>query len=1691
MKFSKLIKAICFVFISATVCASCNRDNSPLPHRPKYLLSGSKVGEDASGDYEYYSIDNEDTYAVGLKSASRSKSSIGSFPTEYNDKAITAIWRSGFRNSQCTSIEIPSTNTVIDCEAFMESKITAITIPATVNEIGEGAFYSCKWLAKAVMQNTTSSSEQSSACSCVQSPGSGSGSATSSTLATIPAFCFFNCHELKEVVFPETITTIGEEAFRNCRSLYSTLAFMSIEDIRYRAFEGCSSLTKIYISSSFFEKDENENFVGVIGEKAFDACNSNLIFYLVGEEEDIEDWLDESANADWNQKSALTPPGAQINAGVSSATRYTYYLPGANAGAKYTNDWIYTIDQNNEVDISSYIGPTEINATPIKFITFPNDLPNGSGNYVRTIAKDALDTVRGSLERIYLPKNLRRIDANMFDSYYTNLIIVDDNTKCSTDEEAVNGGETLTGRIILNGLTDLEVIGASAFVTLPHLTDIKKLYLPYSLKGVGTNAFGSAGGKHMQSVTDFQWDYDDTNSALEVIGRGAFYELGRSDSNTDITKGAMHQGYLNSDGIHHKYELTTLIIPRTFRHFGITSEDATNIPGLTAEDDDANFGISAFAGCPLLSKVVFKGSKQSTIQANPNSSYVEEDTFNLVLTSKTFAMNESLRTVVFEERVNKNIVFNTYGGSDQPVIGWSSGKAKNDFGGDPALQTLVLPNKYTTLRIQNKAFIGNSRGVIYMSNGTSSNIKGCTTKSVPTLITTPAKDGDAGLSTDWRRIGRDSSGYNFNNQNQFGIDQKMPMYGSVLYKDTIVTTDDVVVGYGNTNLYIEQDKCAFVTNGSTNATMTNYLYDRYETFNGTATIPYQVGTNNLKVVKIGDSAFSADYCDNNYNNVAGHSDLTEIRVPDTVTSIGEYALMRAYGVVSFSSYHVNTGGNDNIATGTVYSNVMPSKVTEIGKHAFAFCNIEKILKIPNNCVFYENKNANGIEGTNITSVFTNNFSLRQVTFLNSSGVESTASAKYTTTTYTHDNGDQTTTAYTSAIYSTDSVPKNKKTLLLVLNRDTGDDRLEESDDLDRIPVQDGDDYGQFNGRYGYTGQTPTVTQYLYGAFKMCYWVKALILGNPNTMSINQPLISGLYNKTNNKGKVIYLETSYNFTSDKASNLETVSFVGANETPTSITTPPYSFSGCDKLASITLPRAEQSGVTIPAGLFASVGNPHVVFRVPQLDPQTGDYYYDDCDEGVLDLTHTNYSGIDANAFKESGIKEIIAPITTNFTVEEDAFGNCSSLTKVDFSNVTDRVIINGAFRNSTLSNTVFDFGSSAKIVFGKEAFYGCTFKDNTFEFPTKTAVIGDSCFEECGALTTITTENNANLTDLEKVTVAGGTAQDNNQIFNEYVNSPNIPPTAPTNSNPITEDRGGYKQIGNFAFFKCKNLTSFPFSKFTTIERIGHYAFSMNNNKSGDNVNPSALPTISPNNATICSDSVVDLPSTLTNLGVGAFNGSKIVKAIIRSSEMRFERGNTYTKISRVKINLGGHQFESCPELKYVIFTDANCAWTTPYVPKGSNTGQDNYFSHCPKLEIVNLPRTFEMQHWADADKPTNNNYRPDSMIYESKFGARFYLYHTLNDWNGNTICRYWHNQKDTDDNLVFYVGTVTDIANCVNNVYSFKTFPKSGQEFWTMTIVYGEYIPVYLGTATNCDPSTGVVTFSSGYTLNGSTFTAP
>lgn len=1662
-----------FIFVFSSL-AACGSPNDLIPDlKPKYLLEGYRVDTNMKVNFDYYLITKgcyAGTYAVALKEEKQT-TNLGSITIPEKTPAdianglgeVTGIWRGAFLKNPTGSVTIGSNIKTIDCEAFLGSGITTISIPYSVDNIGEAAFYACSDLTSAAFNNSSKkssgsavecseycealssssddesseespeesseelSSVESSEESSVESSEESSEESSSeeegeeclpddgwSHLKKIPSHCFFNCRSLITLTLPGSIEEIEPEAFKGCASLSSSLFFQNIKTIRARAFEGCENLSSIYISKSMFPN-------GTIEPHAFNYCSAKAVMdihFCANQASDITTWL--GRNPDWGWFKDLTK---------TSDDKYTYTPEYGNSF--FTDDWIYTVNSDNEVTIGSYVGPIPTHG----FLAVPDQMEAPAGNKVTRISASAFNKagLKAALYRLYLPTTLIAIENKMFDGTFTNLYVIDSNGAICTDwGVAKTKGKTakqlyddkdITGRVDLSGLTDLEFIGFRAFANMNKRSDVKKLHLPARLRAIGDEAFGIFENNGLRQVNEFRWDYDDEKSRLEVIGTDAFYKVGfREESNKKLH---------NNQQFNKNIVPTTIIFPRTFRYFGLLDNDKTrfrNEFGFIYESNEkatkSDRPAHAFAACSLLHKVIFKGSDDSS------------KTSDLIIPLQTFVYNEMLQEIVFEERNGHGIFFHAQegegAGNDYPAcqqaIGCNagggdndSGAAKNDFRGTPYLQKLVLPNKTTDLYIQAASLQSNSRAAIYLSdtlnNGkvhgenkycrwtrmtswTGTTFNGVTNFNAVDINTIPQ----------WRTIGDESiytanlytnsthttthkvnnyyMGYCFaeagstkytgGDRVSYGIEQLIPVYEQVHYQETILKSDDsanvsanvnVEIGAGNPKEYAEagdmNKKCSFVCyddGGNKVAIMTNFLYRLYY---GTTTVDIStvrvpatvtVGSTTYTVKEIGKSAFSACYTHDDGNkdirNSIKDKDLTNVEIPDTITKIDDYAFMRAYGVKKLSTY---PAANPASAA----TEQMPSGLTYIGRHAFAFCNIVNFYNIPSACEFYDTKeNTHGI-----SSVFSDDFSLRRITFTG-------ANPKYSTTTYESTTGDDTRTC---ALYSTDKATYNQNALLLVLNRDAND-RSDTSDPSTDTEALDGGGV-----KFKYDNSTHKNNPFLYGAFKMGYWIKSLDCGTASKDAggsvLSQPLFSGICTRTSGDAvsKEIYLGDPVKvatYTGVACDLAEISGNLFAGEAPN------YAFNGCEGLKTVILPHAtgDNEGKKLAAGIFANITSTDTKYVANG-----------DGSNGVLDLTGMGYTEIPNEVFKNNkSIKKIIAP-AGSFIFQNNSFEGCSNLTEVDFSKVTGTLTLNSAcFRSTGISTITWPTNTDTNVSINASAFENCS-SLTSLTLPAKTNALGDNAFKGTG---------------LTSVTAAG--------------------------------DLASLTTIGKACFSGLTSLSSFDFSKFTALTRISESAFSGSGTLGG----------------------TVKLPSTLSNVDNSAFSGSRITDVEFNSSS----------------IDLKSKSFYGCMSLDTVIFKTNNCAWR-------DNSNEAGCFGKCPALTELQLPTGYDI----------NNNNGKNILATDDADAAykteNVNIYTFTEFASGVQATTAWRNHTTgVAAPLSFYLDT-TDLSKLVSeNVIKagggLNSTNAGSTTFWMLD---GNGHAIDLGHITAYDGST--ITFENGDTL--------
>ena len=327
--------------------------------------------------------------------------------TDSNNHYVSVVAPGGYNSwvdyyTQTGAIEIPAT-------------VVSDGVSYTVTSIGDNAFDGCDLTSIEIPNSLTSIGNQA----------------------------FFGCYEMTSVTFGNSVTTIGSNAFSGCNGLTSIVFPNSITSIEDYAFWECSSLTSIEFSDSLTS----------IGDYAFYYCSSLISIEL---------------------PNSLTSIEAEVFAWCSGLTSVTIgnsvTTIGAGAFSECTGLTSITIPNS----VTTIGGGAFSNCSSLTSITIPNS--------VTTIGAGAFSECTG-LTSITIPNSVTFIDDDAFNSCsgLTSLII--GNSVTSIGDYAFLGCSSLTSVEIPNSVTS---IGSSAFSNCRGLTSIE---IPESVISIGSYAF--------------------------------------------------------------------------------------------------------------------------------------------------------------------------------------------------------------------------------------------------------------------------------------------------------------------------------------------------------------------------------------------------------------------------------------------------------------------------------------------------------------------------------------------------------------------------------------------------------------------------------------------------------------------------------------------------------------------------------------------------------------------------------------------------------------------------------------------------------------------------------------------------------------------------------------------------------------------------------------------------------------------------------------------------------------------------------------------------------------------------------------------------------------------------------------------------------------------------------------------------
>lgn len=194
-----------------------------------------------------------------------------------------------------TSAIIPSTVSAISAYAFYgHSELQKITIPTSVTTIGENAFENCtgladvniasieKWCGLIFQNNKSNPLTYANNLYCNDKLVT--TLVTASTVSKIESYAFYNYSKLRSIDISNGIKAIGDSAFYNCTGLTSIEIPSNISNINSNAFEKCRYLSSItaptYVASNIAKTCGSNSFRIVINggssinDSAFSNCSS-------------------------------------------------------------------------------------------------------------------------------------------------------------------------------------------------------------------------------------------------------------------------------------------------------------------------------------------------------------------------------------------------------------------------------------------------------------------------------------------------------------------------------------------------------------------------------------------------------------------------------------------------------------------------------------------------------------------------------------------------------------------------------------------------------------------------------------------------------------------------------------------------------------------------------------------------------------------------------------------------------------------------------------------------------------------------------------------------------------------------------------------------------------------------------------------------------------------------------------------------------------------------------------------------------------------------------------------------------------------------------------------------------------------------------------------------------------------------
>ncbi len=520
-------------------------------------------------------------------------------PREHLGLPVTAIGEETFKdNTGLVSVVIPDSIIDIGRGAFAGcTSLVNITIPDSVVSIGYEAFASCDSLASVVIPDSVTNVEgyAFSDCKSLVSVTIGNG------VTRIGVGVFSHCERLASVVIPDGVTVIDDSAFYRCQGLASVTIPKSVEAFGTGAFEDCTSLTTInycgteaewneIVKSTMWDYNTGE-YVVIFG---YDDV-SDFTFELVGNEYKVTGYN--------GTDTEIVIPSQYNGKPVTSIGVFVFYQ-STSLKSIVIPDTVTSIADNtfrNCQNLTSVTIGNGVTSIGDEAFYWCNSLKNVTiGNSVTSIGVGAFNYC-DSLETITIPSSVTNIGDYAFSDCNSLISITISEATTSIGKGAFSSCLSLLSITIPEAVTS---IGENAFYSCDKLVEvINKSDLDIT---AGSSDFGYVayyaievhnGESKIVNQDDYLfYSYDGVNYLLGYAGNDT--ELTLPESNSGEEYEIYERAFVGCD------DLESVIIPS-----GITSISkgaffgCTSLKNVTIPDTVTSIGDEAFRICYSLASI--------------------------------------------------------------------------------------------------------------------------------------------------------------------------------------------------------------------------------------------------------------------------------------------------------------------------------------------------------------------------------------------------------------------------------------------------------------------------------------------------------------------------------------------------------------------------------------------------------------------------------------------------------------------------------------------------------------------------------------------------------------------------------------------------------------------------------------------------------------------------------------------------------------------------------------------------------------------------------------------------------------------------------------------------------------------------------------------------------------------------------